>query len=36
MGTSGNRDSQLAPRSVMKDFTDDVLTTSCPAVYFEM
>ncbi len=28
MGTSGNRDSQLASRSVLKDFTDDALTIS--------
>ncbi len=26
--TSGNRDSQLASRSVLKDFTDDALTIS--------
>ncbi len=26
MNTSGNRDSQMAPRSVLNDFTDDALT----------
>ncbi len=28
MGTSGNRDSQLASRSALKDFTDDALSIS--------
>ncbi len=28
IGTSGDRDSQLVPRNVLKDFTDDVLVIS--------
>ncbi len=28
MGTSGNRDCQLASRSVLNDFTDEALTIS--------
>ncbi len=28
MGTSGNRDCQWAPRSVLKDFTEEALTIS--------
>ncbi len=28
MSTSGNRDSQLASRSALKDFTDDALSIS--------
>ncbi len=35
MGTSGNKDSQLAPKSVFNDFTDNTLTISV-GVYFKM
>ncbi len=33
MGTSGNRDCQLASRSVLKDFTDDAWTTSTGCLF---
>ncbi len=33
MGTSGNRDYQLSPRSVSKDFTDDALTISTGSLF---
>ncbi len=35
MGTSGNRDSQLASRSGFNDFTDNALIISA-SVYFKM
>ncbi len=36
MGTSGNRDSQLAAKSVLTDFTDDALTISAGGFYSKM
>ncbi len=33
MGTSGNRDSQRASRSALKDFTDDALTISAGSLF---
>ncbi len=33
MCTSGNRDSQLTSRSVLKDFTADALTTSAGPLF---
>ncbi len=33
MGTLGNRDCQLASRSVLEDFTDDALTISAGSLF---
>ncbi len=33
MGTSGNRDGQLASKSILKDFTDDTLTISAGSLF---
>ncbi len=33
MGTSGNRDCQWAPRSVLKGFTEDALTISAGSLF---
>ncbi len=33
MGTLGNRDCQLASRSVLKDFTDEALTISACSLF---
>ncbi len=33
MGVSGNRDSQLASRNVLNDFTDDALTASAGSIF---
>ncbi len=33
MGTSGNRDCQWASRRVLKDFTEDALTTSAGSLF---
>ncbi len=33
MGTSGNRDSQLASRNVLNDFTDDALVISARCLF---
>ncbi len=33
LGTLGNRDCQLAPRSVLKDFFEDAFTTSADTIF---